>query len=160
MDSVADLFKRTKPGLERPRRPGWGWSAGPGRPPGARPTGGWSAGPGAPCRVLRRPGVVGRGPQIDTERIRCVIYSLVIPCDARWAASHRDTASEQETAYLLRSAVNARRLREAIARDKFGGQQREKEVDEHVAAGWVTVHDDADAFLGHLDQLDAQADNV
>jgi AbrB family looped-hinge helix DNA binding protein len=36
-------------------------------------------------------------------------------------------------------------------------QQREKEVDEHVAAGRVTVHDDGDAFLGHLDQLDAQA---
>jgi len=36
-------------------------------------------------------------------------------------------------------------------------QRREKEVDEHVAAGRVTVHDDGDAFLGHLDQLDAEA---
>jgi hypothetical protein len=26
-----------------------------------------------------------------------------------------------------------------------------------VAAGRVTVHDDGDAFLGHLDQLDAEA---
>jgi AbrB family looped-hinge helix DNA binding protein len=36
-------------------------------------------------------------------------------------------------------------------------QQREKEVDEHVAAGRVTVHGDGDAFLDHLDHLDAQA---
>jgi bifunctional DNA-binding transcriptional regulator/antitoxin component of YhaV-PrlF toxin-antitoxin module len=36
-------------------------------------------------------------------------------------------------------------------------QQREMEVDEHVAAGRVTVHDDGDAFLDHLDHLDAQA---
>ena len=39
-------------------------------------------------------------------------------------------------------------------------QQREKEVDEHVAAGRVTVHDDGDAFLDHLDQLDDQADET
>src|SRR5271156_6006599 len=37
-------------------------------------------------------------------------------------------------------------------------QQREMEVDEHVAAGRVTVHDDGDAFLDHLDHLDAQSD--
>jgi AbrB family looped-hinge helix DNA binding protein len=36
-------------------------------------------------------------------------------------------------------------------------QQREKEVDEHVAAGRMTVHVDGDAFLGHLDHLDAEA---
>jgi hypothetical protein len=34
-------------------------------------------------------------------------------------------------------------------------QQREREVDEHVAAGRVTVHDDGDALLDHLDHLDA-----
>jgi nucleoside 2-deoxyribosyltransferase len=45
-------------------------------------------------------------------------------------------------------------------RSPHGGQEREKEVDEHVAAGRVTVHDDADAFLAHLDQLDAQADDA
>lgn len=39
-------------------------------------------------------------------------------------------------------------------------QQREKEVDEHVAAGRVTVHDDGDALLDHLDQLDARADEA
>jgi len=32
-------------------------------------------------------------------------------------------------------------------------QQREKEVDEHVAAGRVTVHDDGDTFLAHLDHI-------
>lgn len=80
---------------------------------------------------------------------------------ARYGVQQSDTGrSEQETAYLLRSPENARRLMEAIARDKFGRQQRENEVDEHVAAGRVTVHDDADAFLGHLDQLDAQADDA
>ncbi len=36
-------------------------------------------------------------------------------------------------------------------------QQREKQVDEHVAAGRVTVHDYGDAFLNHLNHLDAQA---
>jgi hypothetical protein len=35
-------------------------------------------------------------------------------------------------------------------------QQREKEVDEHVAAGRVTVHDHGDDFLDHLDQFDAE----
>ena len=39
-------------------------------------------------------------------------------------------------------------------------QQREKEVDAHVAAGEVTVHDDSEAFLDHLDKLDAQADDA
>ena len=33
-----------------------------------------------------------------------------------------DASAEQETAYLLRSPENARRLREAIARDKTHGQ--------------------------------------
>ncbi len=36
-------------------------------------------------------------------------------------------------------------------------QQREKEVDAHVAAGEVSVHDDGEAFLDHLDRLDAEA---
>jgi len=36
-------------------------------------------------------------------------------------------------------------------------QRREKEVDDDVAAGRVTVHDQGDAFLEHLDHLDAQA---
>ena len=36
-------------------------------------------------------------------------------------------------------------------------QQREMEVDEHVAAGRVTVHDNGDAFLDHLGHLNAQA---
>ncbi|MGH3561715.1 MAG: AbrB/MazE/SpoVT family DNA-binding domain-containing protein [Mycobacterium sp.] len=34
-------------------------------------------------------------------------------------------------------------------------QQRERQVDEHVAAGRVTVHQDGDALLEHLDRLDA-----
>ena len=34
-------------------------------------------------------------------------------------------------------------------------QEREREVDAHVAAGQVTVHEDGDALLNHLDQLDA-----
>lgn len=35
-------------------------------------------------------------------------------------------------------------------------QQRELEVDEHVAAGRVTVHESTEDFLGHLDRLDAE----
>ncbi|MBN9608522.1 MAG: hypothetical protein BGO26_19190 [Actinobacteria bacterium 69-20] len=31
-------------------------------------------------------------------------------------------------------------------------QAREREVDEHVAAGRVTVHDSTEAFLAHLDE--------
>jgi hypothetical protein len=34
-------------------------------------------------------------------------------------------------------------------------KQREREVDVHVSAGEVTIHCDGDAFLGHLDELDA-----
>lgn len=34
-------------------------------------------------------------------------------------------------------------------------QQREREVDGHLAAGEVTVHQDAGALLDHLDRLDA-----
>lgn len=73
--------------------------------------------------------------------------------------SHAGSA-EQETADLLRSPENARRLMEAVARDKGGRPPREKEVDEHVAAGLVSVHEDANAFLDHLDHLDAQADHA
>ena len=36
-------------------------------------------------------------------------------------------------------------------------QEREREVDEHVAAGQVTVHDDGQALLNHLDQLDGSS---
>jgi AbrB family looped-hinge helix DNA binding protein len=34
-------------------------------------------------------------------------------------------------------------------------QQREREVDDHVAAGRVTVHEGGEALLEHLDRLDA-----
>jgi bifunctional DNA-binding transcriptional regulator/antitoxin component of YhaV-PrlF toxin-antitoxin module len=34
-------------------------------------------------------------------------------------------------------------------------QQREREVDDYVSAGRVTVHQDGDALLEHLGQLDA-----
>ncbi|WP_232065703.1 AbrB/MazE/SpoVT family DNA-binding domain-containing protein [Mycobacterium heidelbergense] len=34
-------------------------------------------------------------------------------------------------------------------------QQSEREVDDHVAAGRVTVHQDGDSLLEHLDRLDA-----
>jgi AbrB family looped-hinge helix DNA binding protein len=32
-------------------------------------------------------------------------------------------------------------------------QEREREVDDHVAAGRVTVHDSGEDFLAHLDRL-------
>jgi AbrB family looped-hinge helix DNA binding protein len=32
-------------------------------------------------------------------------------------------------------------------------QQREREVDAHIAADEITVHEDADALLAHLDKL-------
>ena len=32
-------------------------------------------------------------------------------------------------------------------------QEREHEVDEHVAAGRITVHETTDDFLAHLDEL-------
>lgn len=35
-------------------------------------------------------------------------------------------------------------------------QEREREVDEHVSAGRVTVHESTDDFLGHLDALDSE----
>ncbi len=35
-------------------------------------------------------------------------------------------------------------------------QEREREVDEHVAAGRVTVHDSGEVLLAHLDELDAE----
>lgn len=38
-------------------------------------------------------------------------------------------------------------------------QQRERDVDAHVTAGEVTVHQDGDALLSHLDELDADADS-
>ncbi len=39
-------------------------------------------------------------------------------------------------------------------------QNREREVDAHLARGEVTVHADVDAFLGHLDALDAEPDDA
>lgn len=35
-------------------------------------------------------------------------------------------------------------------------QQREREVDEHVAAGRVTVHESSSDFLNHLDEFDSE----
>ncbi|WP_134321751.1 AbrB/MazE/SpoVT family DNA-binding domain-containing protein [Cumulibacter soli] len=37
-------------------------------------------------------------------------------------------------------------------------QEREREVDEHVAAGRVVVHESTDAFAEHLDALDGLDD--
>lgn len=34
-------------------------------------------------------------------------------------------------------------------------QKREREVDEHVAAGRVSIHDSTEDFLGHLDDVAA-----
>lgn len=39
-------------------------------------------------------------------------------------------------------------------------QRREREVDEDVAAGRVTVHDSGDAFLTHLSGLDAETSDA
>ena len=36
-------------------------------------------------------------------------------------------------------------------------QQREREVDEHVAAGEVAVYESTDDFLTHLDEIDSPA---
>jgi AbrB family looped-hinge helix DNA binding protein len=36
-------------------------------------------------------------------------------------------------------------------------QRREREVDEHVAASRIAVHESADDFLSHLDSLDRDA---
>ncbi len=38
-------------------------------------------------------------------------------------------------------------------------QQRERDVDAYAAAGEVIVHEDGDALLSHLGELDADADN-
>lgn len=38
-------------------------------------------------------------------------------------------------------------------------QEREREVDAHVAAGEISVHADGDALLDHLDTVDADADD-
>ncbi len=35
-------------------------------------------------------------------------------------------------------------------------QQREREVDEHIVAGRVSVHESGEDFLAHLDELDAK----
>ncbi|TWP32753.1 AbrB/MazE/SpoVT family DNA-binding domain-containing protein [Leekyejoonella antrihumi] len=35
-------------------------------------------------------------------------------------------------------------------------QEREREVDEHVDAGRVTVHDSTEDFLDHLNELDSE----
>ncbi len=35
-------------------------------------------------------------------------------------------------------------------------QEREHDVDEHVAAAQIVVHDDGDALLGHLSALEAR----
>ena len=39
-------------------------------------------------------------------------------------------------------------------------QQREREVDEQIAAGRATVHDSADDLLAHLDRLAAEPDGA
>lgn len=38
-------------------------------------------------------------------------------------------------------------------------QRRQFEVDQHIAAGAVSVHADAEQFLAHLDRLDTLENN-
>ncbi len=39
-------------------------------------------------------------------------------------------------------------------------QGREREVDQHIAAGQVDTHGDVDAMLAHLDALDAEVESA
>jgi AbrB family looped-hinge helix DNA binding protein len=38
-------------------------------------------------------------------------------------------------------------------------QDRERQVDDHVAAGEITVHRDGEALLSHLDELETSTDD-
>ncbi|SKS11157.1 SpoVT / AbrB-like protein [Mycobacteroides abscessus subsp. abscessus] len=45
-------------------------------------------------------------------------------------------------------------------RARFGLPAREAEVDEHIAAGDITMHEDSDALVAHLDRLDTEANDT
>lgn len=81
---------------------------------------------------------------------------------ARNPAAHSTTSarrlrpSDQATRPLGRQPVEHRQaLRPALAcAERWQG--REREGDEHLAAGHVAVHESTEDFLGHLDELNIE----
>ncbi len=55
---------------------------------------------------------------------------------------------DAKTAYLARPTPRA------VPTDHLWFQQRESEVDQHVAAGRLTAHESTEDFLSHLDSLE------
>lgn len=86
---------------------------------------------------------------------------IALPADLRRrlhldeSGAQVETTEREDGVLELRPALPVPATQRWFWEDRW--QQREKEVEEHVTAGRVTVHDDSEDFLDHLDHLDAQA---
>ena len=101
--------------------------------------------------VPRFLGVQGRG-------------TIALPADIR-RRHHLDEPGAQVEVVERSDGVIELRPSLPVAADQrwFWGQrwqEREREVDLHVARGEVAVYDTTDDFLAHLDELDAVSDQA
>ena len=69
-----------------------------------------------------------------------------------------DELAAAEADYAAGNTISGEEVRRRYGLPSLKSPQNA--VDAHVAAGEVTVHTDGDAFLDHLDKLDAQENDV
>ena len=69
-----------------------------------------------------------------------------------------DELAAAEADYAAGNTISGEEVRRRYGLPSLKSPQNA--VDAHVAAGEVTVHADGDAFLDHLDKLDAQENDV
>lgn len=86
--------------------------------------------------------------------------TLALPADLR-RRHHLDEPGAQVEIVEREDGIIELRPQVAVPADQAWfwterWQQREREVDAHVAAGDVTSHRSADDFLAHLDALESQ----
>jgi hypothetical protein len=85
---------------------------------------------------------------------------LEMAADAMTEADQQaiDELAAAEADYAAGNTISGEEVRRRYGLPNL--KSTEKAVDAHVAAGEVTVHADGDAFLDHLDKLDAQENDV
>jgi AbrB family looped-hinge helix DNA binding protein len=81
---------------------------------------------------------------------------VALPAELRRRLHLDESGAQVEITEREDGVLELRPVLPIPADQRWSWQQREKEVDEHIAAGRVTVHDNCDAFVGHLDQLDRE----
>jgi AbrB family looped-hinge helix DNA binding protein len=84
--------------------------------------------------------------------------TIALPADVRRRLHLDEPGSQMEMVVRDDGVIELRPALPVPADQKWfwtqRWQEREREVDEHVAAGRVTVHESTEEFLDHLDRLE------